>query len=196
MARVIGDVRVDPVRRQRLVERQGKINSDYPIEMVQERGCLGLLLRFTPITVSQVKRRPEADHLPPPPRDPYQMGTEVWDVLHFLSTGTAMEGVPPASFLAVGGTTLETEDDETDLRLFTPEEVSDIDAHLSSLSIDEIRGRFDSERMVKLRILSKGGISAGNVDDYRESVLREFEELRAFVGAGAVNRDGLLVMIN
>ncbi|MDQ3242481.1 MAG: YfbM family protein [Gemmatimonadota bacterium] len=108
----------------------GQVDSDYPIEVVQERGCLGLLLRFTPITVTQVARRPESDHLPPPPRDSNQMGTEVWDVLHFLLTETAMEGVPPASFLVVGGTTLETEDDETDLRLFTPDEVGEIDARM------------------------------------------------------------------
>src|SRR5687768_5988129 len=170
-----------------------------PVEIVRPRGCLGFLLRLTPITIEQVAPRPDGEDLPLPVMDPRRMEIDkVWDVMNFLMTGTAMGGEPPAAFLVTGGRSLETDDDETDLRMFTPEEVKAIDDHLRSLTLDDLRARIDIPRMVKERVLSKsrGNEPPGRTNEYLEQVLAEFDPLREFVAVAAANFEGLLVRLN
>jgi len=167
---------------------------EIPIENVRMPGCLGLLLRLTPITVSQVKPRPDGEAWTLP-EDPRGMETEFWDTMQFLLTGTLDGGEFPASFIVDGGERLEVEDDETDLRVFSPEAVREIAAYLRSVSLEDLRARFDTERMVKLRIFSKRGPDAAN-EAYLEVVLAEFEEVRKFVNESAESGEGLLVGIS
>jgi hypothetical protein len=170
---------------------------DYPLEEVRMGGCLGLLLRLTPIKVTQVAERPKGEVRPPPVEDPDRTETEAWDTINYLLTGTPTGGELPAGFLVNGGTELETEDDEAHLRLLTPLEVSEIDAYLRSLSLDDLRARIDIPRMVKARLISsRGGGPPENITRYFESVLLEFEALRTFIAETGSQSNGLLVMLN
>jgi hypothetical protein len=80
------------------------------------------------------------------------------------------------------------------IRVLTPEQVAAFDRHLSSVSIDELRRRFDVNRMVELRIYSKrrGGNTPANDDRTLDQLIEVFDGLRTFVretaasGAGAI----------
>jgi len=170
----------------------------YPLEEVRPPGCLGFLLRLTPITVTQVAQRPTGDIDEPLLSDPDRMEIEVWDVINFLLTGSATEGELPASFLVRGGTELDTEDDEIFLRLLTPETVSEIDHYLRSISSDDLRARIDIPRMVKARVISepRKKEDSSRSDEYFESVLREFDELKRFIAETKQKGSGLLVNLN
>jgi hypothetical protein len=123
---------------------------------------------------------------------------KAWEPLHFLLTGTALEGDEPACYLACGGEELvEQLDDEqnvySSIRVLTPEQVAALDRYLSSLTVDELRRRFDVNRMVELRIYSKPRSSKAKTDDGAlDHLIEAFEDLRTFVretaasGAGAI----------
>ena len=173
-------------------------DAEFPLEKVQMPGCLGFLLRLTPIEVTQVAERPKGEALPMPADDPDRMGIEVWDVINFLLTGTATEGVLPASFLVTGGKDLDIDDDETHVRLLSPDEVAEVDQYLQPLTLDDMRARIDIPRMVKARLLSgtKGPDAERRAREYLEHVLVDFTELQSFVAGTRERGDGLLVMIN
>src|SRR5687768_15824950 len=73
------------------------------VEVVRPKGLLGLLLRLTPITITQVKPLPESeadDLLSRYPPNPDELDLDkAWHGLHFLFTGTEWEGDEPACFL-------------------------------------------------------------------------------------------------
>jgi hypothetical protein len=170
-------------------------DKDFPLEEVRMPGCLGLLLRLTPIKVTQVADRPDTE-LPDTLDDPDRMDLEVWDTINFFLTGAAAGGEFPAGFLVNGGQTIQTEDDETDLRLFAPDQVGEIDQHLQSLSRDDLRARIDIPRMVRERLITKPkgtGASEKN-QQYFEHVLDDFESLRNFIHEAREQSACLLVM--
>jgi hypothetical protein len=175
-------------------------NSDvsYPVEEVRLGGFIGFLLRLTPIKVTQVADRPGSDARSVLPPEPGRMEVEVWDVLNYLLSGSATEGELPAGFLVNGGAQLVTEDDETHLRLLTPQEMGDIHHHLQTLSLDDLRARIDIPQMLKEGVISRprGSDKPAMSAEYLENVLAEFEALRNFVGATKAQSDGLLVLIN
>jgi len=168
------------------------------------KGILGWLLRLTPVRIYEG----DPDAVPPPGAEHGALRPNVdldkaWEPLHFLLTGTALEGEEPACYLARGGEELveqlddERGDDETvysSIRVLTPEQVTAFDRHLSSLTIDELRRRFDVDRMVELRIYPKRRSTKAPTDDARtlDHLIEAFEDLRTFVretaasGAGAI----------
>jgi hypothetical protein len=170
-------------------------DKDFPLEEVRMPGCLGLLLRLTPIKVTQLADRPNTD-LPDILDDPDRMDLEVWDTINFFLTGTAAGGEFPAGFLVNGGQSIQAEDDETDLRLFATEQVGEIDQHLQSLSRDDLRARIDIPRMVRERLISKpkGAEASEKNRQYLEHVLDDFESLRNFSHETHEQSAGLLVM--
>ena len=170
----------------------------YPLEEVRPPGCLGFLLRLTPITVTQVAQRPISDVDEPLLSDPDRIEIEVWDVINFLLTGSATEGELPASFLVRGGIEIDSGDDETFLRALTPENVSEIERYLRSISVDDLRARIDIPRMVKARVMSepRKKESSSMRHEYFDSVLRDFEELRNFIAETNQKGCGLLVNLN
>jgi hypothetical protein len=193
----IAEISVSPEAALALVEDNADV--DYPLEDVRMPGCLGLLLRLTPIKVQQVAERPADKPHPAYVEDPDRFDIEkVWDVMNYLLTGTPMDGDLPAAFLVNGGTELEIEDDETHLRLLTPQQVSEIDQFLQSLTLDDLRARIDIHGMVKARLLSKprGKDDAPRQAEYLEQVLNDFDDLRAFITGTREQSKGLLVMIN
>jgi hypothetical protein len=195
-ASAIDEVRASPAAALALLDDHA--DAYFPVEKVQMPGCLGFLLRLTPIEVTQVAERPKGEALPAPEKDPDRLGIEVWDVINFLLTGTATGGQLPASFLVTGGEDLDVDDDETHVYLLTPQEVAEIDRYLQSLTLDDLRARIDVPRMVKARLLSgvKGPDAEEKVRENLEHVLVDFTELRAFVAGTREKGDGLLVMIN
>ncbi len=168
------------------------------MEEVRPPGCLGFLLRLTPVTVTQVAQRPAGDVDDPLLGDPDRMEIEVWDVINFLLTGSATEGELPASFLVRGGTEIDTENDEIFLRVLTPGTVSEIDRYLRAISSDDLRPRIDIPRMVKARVISRPrkNEDSSRSDEYFESVLREFNELKGFIAETTKKGSGLLVNLN
>jgi hypothetical protein len=171
-----------------------------PNREVRPKGIRGWLLRLTPVRIYES----DPDAVPPPGAEHGAIRPNIdldkaWEPLHFLLTGTALEGEEPACYLARGGEELvEALDDEenaySSIRVLTPEQVAAFDRHLSSLTTDELRGRFDVERMVELRIYSKrrGAKAPANDDGTLDHLIEAFEDLRAFVretaasGAGAI----------
>jgi hypothetical protein len=122
-----------------------------------------------------------------------------WEPLNFLLTGTALEGEEPACYLARGGEELvEERDDEltaySSIRVLTPAQVAAFHRHLSVLTIEELRRRYDVDRMVELRIYSKRRTRKPATDDggLPDHLIEAFEDLRRFVretaasGAGAI----------
>lgn len=171
-----------------------------PNREVRPKGILGWLLRLTPVRIYES----DPGAVPPPgaehgARRPNVDLDKAWEPLHFLLTGTALEGEEPACYLARGGEELaEQLDDEesaySSIRVLTPERVAAFDRHLSSLTIDELRRRFDVNRMVELRIYAKRRRTKAPPDDDRtlDHLIEAFEDLRTFVretaasGAGAI----------
>jgi hypothetical protein len=171
-----------------------------PNREVRPKGILGWLLRLTPVRVYEN----DPDAVPPPGAEngairPHVDLDKAWEPLHFLLTGTALEGEEPACYLARGGEELvEALDDEesvySSIRVLTPEQVAAFDRHLSSLTTDELKRRFDVERMVELRIYSRrrGAKMPANDDGTLDHLIEAFEDLHAFVretaasGAGAI----------
>src|SRR4029453_16513424 len=123
-----------------------------PNREVRSKGILGWLLKLTPVRIYES----DPDAVPPPGADDGALRPNIdldkaWEPLHFLLTGTALEGEEPACYLARGGEELVEEvDDELGgeervnslIRVLAPEQVAAFDRHLSSLTVDELRDRF------------------------------------------------------
>lgn len=164
-----------------------------PNREVRPKGIRGWLLRLTPVRIYEN----DPDAVPPPGAENGAIRPNIdldkaWEPLHFLLTGTAMEGEEPACYLARGGEELveavdEGSNDEesaySSIRVLTPEQVAAFDRHLSSLITDELRRRFDVDRMVELRIYSnrRGAKTPANDDGTLDHLIETFEELRTFV---------------
>ena len=170
-----------------------------PTREVRPRGVLGWLLRLTPVRIYESDK----EAVPPPGADdgairPHVDLDKAWEPLHFLLTGTAMNGDEPACYLACGGEELADDPDDeggySSIRALTPEQVASFDRHLSSLTVEELRHRFDADRMAELRIYSKRRRSKTRADDEEtlDQLIEAFEALRTFVretaasGAGAI----------
>jgi len=171
-----------------------------PNREVRSKGILGWLLKLTPVRIYES----DPDAVPPPGAEDGALRPNIdldkaWEPLHFLLTGTALEGEEPACYLARGGEELveELDDEESaysSIRVLTPEQVVAFDRHLLSLTIDELRRRFDVNRMVELRIYAKHRSTKAPTDEDRtlDHLIKTFEDLRTFVretaasGAGAI----------
>ena len=170
-----------------------------PNREVQPKGILGWLLRLTPVRIYET----DPDAVPPSGADegPIRPSIDLdkaWEPLHFLLTGSnAAGGAEPACYLARGGEDLAGDPDDngySSIRALTPEQVASFDRHLGSLTLEELRRRFDVDKMTELRIYPRPRRSTGSndSDEMREQLIEAFEELRAFVretaasGAGAI----------
>ena len=160
-------------------------------------GLIGFFLQLTPIKVQRTEPAPPSDNpLWPPAAPGEELDLEkAWHGLHFLLTGAADGGRPPASFLLEGGEQLG-DDDEMDARLLQPTQVREFAEHLAALTPDELTGRFDPARMTKLRIYPEIWERSEDEDDPRGYLLTAFAALRDFVGAAAAAGDVLVLCIS
>jgi hypothetical protein len=178
-----------------------------PNREVRSKGILGWLLRLTPVRIYES----DPDAVPPPGAEDGALRPNVdldkaWEPLHFLLTGTALEGEEPACYLARGGEELVEELDDalsdeqgvySSIRVLAPDQVAAFDRHLSSLTIDELRSRFDLNRMVELRIYAKRRSTKAPTDDDRtlDHLIEAFEDLRRFVRETAASDAGAIAYL-
>jgi Domain of unknown function (DUF1877) len=167
-----------------------------PVEEVRPRGVLGLLWRFVPITVTQVRSDiPEALSGPPTASNGKVLDLDkAWHGLHFLFTQTAWEGDGPASFLVRGGEDVGSDDG---LRAFRPGEVQRIRVFLDSLTRGELQRRYNPARMTVLDIYPEGiwERPATGVESPLAYLVGSFVDLQTFVRAAADAGDALLVCV-
>ena len=190
----VDEIAASPETARGLIEDNA--DRDFPLEEVRMPGCLGLLLRLTPIKVTQLAQRPEGDS-PELLDDPDRMDIEVWDVINFFLTGSPTRGEFPASFLVEGGEHIEDEDDEPDLRVFTAQQVGQIDTYLQTLSRDDLKARIDIPAMIKARLLSRPRKNTPDRNmEYLGHVLDDFESLKTFIHATHERSAGLLVRVS
>jgi hypothetical protein len=118
---------------------------------------------------------------------------KAWHGLHYLLTGSAAEGDLPLAFLLQGGEEVGEDDGYGPPRLFSPDEVEEIDAALSAISDDQLWSRFDPEQM------STEGVYPDCWDepevDLREEYVFYFHEMKKVVNNARAAGNALLVML-
>jgi len=191
----IARLRADPSALPAFIEGDGWVP---PLREVRPKGLLGWLLKLSPITVSEV----DPDAVPP---DDYQPGSrqptidfdKAWQPLHYLLTGAAWDGDEPACFITSGGEQLGDEElGYSSIRALSPAQVRQFDAVLHQLTHEELRQRYDPERMVALGIYAtKSGLLGAHAQKELESLLELFDQLRAFVTETAAGGDGAIAYL-
>jgi hypothetical protein len=164
--------------------------------VTRPKGLVGFLLRFTPLSIETATRKE------PLTQEDLSRISEIecdlegaWHGLHYLFTGTAWEGDEPACYLIRGGEEVGDDDFDDPPRLLRPELVRNFSRFLAGLSDDELRHRFDAERMTALKIDPESLWKDPSApDDRAQSVLLEsFYDLRVFTDKAATAGDGLIV---
>ena len=122
---------------------------------------------------------------------------EAWHGIHFLLTGTAVEGQAPLDFLERGG----REVGEVDLgygpaRVFDGAQVRAIAQALAPIGADTLRARFDPERMRMLEIYPDIWDGQQGEKDPLGYVLSYFAELKAFLARVSALGHGMLVALS
>lgn len=163
-------------------------------EVIAERppGLLGFLLRFTPITISRAAaQQPSAA-----PHESVSLD-KAWHGLHFLFTGTADSDEEPACFVISGGEDIgEDQGGDPVARLLEPAQVRDFAAFLAALTPDELRRRFDPERMTALEIYPEIWDRPLEEDDTFGFLLESFALLRESVTAAAAAGESVLITVS
>lgn len=170
-------------------------DSTPPVVEVRERGITGWLLHLIGVKITQV----DPSWVPTEPTQADQEREcdldKSWHGLHYIFTGTAWEGEPPACFLVAGGQEIG-DDDDSRPRLLDPNEVREFSAFLAALSEEEFTRRFDGERMTALDIYP-GAIWKRETDPTSLDYLRGcFADLRAFVARAATAGDAVIIALS
>ncbi len=116
---------------------------------------------------------------------------KAWHGLHFLLTGSAWEGSMPLGFLLHGGETIG--DEESGVRLFSPEETRSLDLALAEVSDDRLWERFDPDRMTAEGIYPV--IWDEPEGDLREEYLGYFHAMKELIHRASAANRALLVSI-
>lgn len=78
---------------------------------------------------------------------------KAWHGLHYLYTGDVEDGDEPAGFLVAGGEEVEGDDaGYGPPRVLAPEQVRAWADFLAGMSDEDLRGRYDPERMTELAV--------------------------------------------
>jgi Domain of unknown function (DUF1877) len=169
-----------------------------PVVEVREKGLTGWILHLIGVKITQV----DPNWVPPEQTEPDD-GSELdlekmWHGLHYIFTGTAWEGEPPACFLVHGGEQIGDEDADSRPRLLDPTEVRQFSAFLASLSDDEFTRRYDPERMTALNIDPDVIWKRDAASDHPpiEHLRTAFGDLRNFVAAAAERGDAIVIALN
>ena len=120
---------------------------------------------------------------------------KAWHGIHYMLTGKPWEGIEPWSFVVTGGVGIGDVDvGYGPARAFGSEQVSQIDEALSSLSDEEIKRRFDPDKLRENKIYPE--IWDESFDDCFAYVLSYFNDLKEFVSKAAKNNNAMIVYIN
>jgi hypothetical protein len=122
---------------------------------------------------------------------------EAWHGIHFLLTGTAVEGQAPLDFLERGG----REVGDTDLgygpaRAFDAAGVRAIAQALAPIEAAALRARFDPERMRMLEIYPDIWDGQQGEKDPLGYVLSYYAELKAFLARIAALSQGMVLVLS
>jgi hypothetical protein len=162
----------------------------------QMPGCLGWFLPFLRRTAGSAPSTP----VPKLDLDPASVRSidldKAWHGIHFLLNGTADQGTPPLDFMVEGGLDVGSEHwGYCSPRAFQPEEVQAIASALEPLTEDQLRSRFDPEKMINLGIYPSIWDRNPEEDDTLSYCIEYFREMREFVADTARRGDGLVVTL-
>jgi hypothetical protein len=113
---------------------------------------------------------------------------KAWQGLHFLLTGHPWEGDPPLALAVLGGTDLETEDDEITIRYLTPDQVRRVADALRVTPRSQLEVNFHPAALKAADIYP----SLGTRPEDQEYVLSYYDELVTFYNAAADRGDGVV----
>jgi len=114
-----------------------------------------------------------------------------WRLLHFLFTGDAREGAPPAATLLAGGREVGEDLGYGPPRMLSLDETAAFADFLNGLDPDALSARLDGEAMKSLGVSC--ACDEDCADELREEFARYFPRLRSFVSAAAERRQGMLI---
>jgi hypothetical protein len=117
-----------------------------------------------------------------------------WHVLHYLFTGEADAGTPPADAL-LGGRELGEDMGYGPPRLHEPEATAAFARFLEPLTADALKRRLDLRRMSSLGIYCCDD-DDGGAEELVDDVEHYFPQLRAFVAETAGGGNGMLVWLS
>ncbi len=121
---------------------------------------------------------------------------KAWGGIHYLLTGTALEGSGPTAFLVTGGRDIGDVDvGYGPARAFSSVETKAIADALAVLEPDFLRGRFDAQKMTELEVYPSIWLREGK-DSALGSLLRHYETLRGDVRRAANNGLAMLVYLS
>jgi hypothetical protein len=141
-------------------------------------------------------------YAPAPPAIPWEArrrGDEIdieksWHGLHFLLTGKQEGGDAPACYLLHGGRRIGKVDvGYGPARALMPADARRFADFLQSLSADELRRRFDPDRMTELKLYPDIWDEGDEAFDY---LYENFVSLRDFMIAAREARDAVIIYLN
>ncbi len=118
-----------------------------------------------------------------------------WHMFHFVFTGRASGGTPPASFLMEGGEPIGEDLGYGPARLLNPALTAALAAFVAPLTVDESKGRLDGERMAALSIYPAFDADDAE-EEYGEDIEHYFPKLRDHFGAASAVGEATLVWLS
>ena len=120
-----------------------------------------------------------------------------WHALHFIFTGTSDDGEMPESFLLTGGEVVGDEDlGYGPGRVLSAREVAEVAAMLDALSDDDLRARYNPERMTALEIYPDIWHADDDPAEGAEYIIENVTLLRTIVNSAAGRGSGLLISLS
>jgi hypothetical protein len=116
---------------------------------------------------------------------------KTWNALHFLFTGLAEGGEPPASYLLSGGLPIGN---GSDAHALNPKQLIEFRDFTRALSEDELRRRYDPQRMTDLQIYPRI-IWNRDGEDALDYVMEFYPQLRTFLEDAADEQQGCIIWI-
>ena len=122
---------------------------------------------------------------------------KAWQGIHFLLTGTAIEGDPPLNFIVGGGRLIGDVDvGYGPARAFANDEVRVIAQALNDVPPESLRERFDPKSMMEEGVYPEIWDRDATEDDTVGYLIENYADLRSFIRRTAERGDGMLVYLN
>lgn len=118
-----------------------------------------------------------------------------WHVFHFLFTGQADAGTPPANFLLDGGREIGEDRGYGPARLFDAAQTVAIARFTAALTTETLTARIDAPRMAQLGIYCAEDGSDATARELADDVAHYFPPLQAQLQAAAAGGQALLVSL-
>jgi hypothetical protein len=118
-----------------------------------------------------------------------------WPMFHFLFTGRAEGGTPPASLLLDGGEEVGEDFGYGPARLLEPAATAALARFVATLTVEELKGRLDGPRMAALSIYPAFDAADAAVE-YADDIDHYFPQLRDHLAAAAAAREATLAWLS